>query len=79
MQAVLEGFQLESRFKLRHIQGPTPIWLFGNVLAIRKYDYFLFQAFEAWGKKYGKVFKWYWGPQAVVAVRGRPYKLPRNN
>lgn len=42
----------------------------GNTLEVYKHDLFLFKAWAAWAKTYGNVFKWFWGPQPVIAVRG---------
>jgi hypothetical protein len=42
----------------------------GNTLEVAAQQYFLFKAWEVWGQQYGKVFKWFWGPQPVVTVRG---------
>lgn len=70
MQIIVDGFHLAARWRLRHIPGPTPLWLVGNTLEVAAQQYFLFKAWEVWGRKYGKVFKWFWGPQPVVAVRG---------
>jgi hypothetical protein len=70
VQVVIDGFFPAARFRLRHIPGPAPWWLVGNTLEIAAHDYFLFKAWEVWGGKYGKVFKWFWGPQPVVTIRG---------
>lgn len=67
---IADGFFPAARLKLRHIPGPSPWWLVGNTLEIAAtHDYFLYKAWEVWGQKYGKVFKWFWGPQPVVTVR----------
>lgn len=70
MQIIIDGFHPAARWRLRHIPGPPPLWVVGNTLEVAAQQYFLFKAWEVWGRKYGKVFKWFWGPQPVVAVRG---------
>jgi hypothetical protein len=37
---------------------------------MKKYDMLLFYAFRDWKAKYGKVFKWFWGPQCVITISG---------
>ena len=71
LQVIIQGFHPTARWKLRHVPGPSPLWVFGNTLEVRHYDFLLFLAWDAWAKKYGKVFKWFWGPQPVITVRGK--------
>lgn len=47
------------------------MWLFGNTLEVIGHKLFLFDAFETWATKYGPVFRWFWGPQPVITVRGK--------
>jgi hypothetical protein len=148
-QIFVDAFHLRALWQLRHIPGPPPVWLLGNLLDVRawgrggvclgvvsvpglacarahthththththnactglhgrqlgssrapsgvgsrerapvsarvpvhtrvcarctqvaKHGYFPHRVWAVWGERYGGVFKWFWGPQAIVCVRG---------
>ncbi|EIE20794.1 cytochrome P450 [Coccomyxa subellipsoidea C-169] len=64
--AVLYGFHPLKRWQLRRIPGPTPQWYAGNLLEIMRqssYHYYIRNA-----RKYGKVFKVWFGATPVIVV-----------
>lgn len=69
-QIIIDGFALPARWRLRHIPGPAPTWLFGHTLECRRHNLFLFKMWAAMGERYGKVFKWFWATQPIITVRG---------
>lgn len=60
------GFRPVQRWRLRHIPGPRPTWLLGNLAEIVKLG--KHEAFHQWGKAYGGVCKIFEGgiPSVVV-------------
>ena len=71
IQVAWQGFYVYDRIKYRHIPGPAPSWLAGHIpIIMKKYDMLLFYAFRDWKAKYGRVFKWFWGPQCVITISG---------
>lgn len=60
-------WNLQRTWHLRKMQGPSPSWIFGNVLQLGK-DFTSHLQFEKWYKKYGPVYKIYFGRTPVVVV-----------
>lgn len=70
-QIVVDGFAIPQRLRLRHIPGPPPKWLVGHALDAKlKHGMFLFEMWREMGSKYGRVFKWFWGTQPIITIRG---------
>lgn len=70
-QIVIEGFAIPQRMCLRHIPGTPPAWLVGHMLRVkRRHRLFLYDMWEEMGREHGKVFKWFWGTQPVITIRG---------
>lgn len=60
------GWHPIKRIQYRHIPGPPPLWLIGNLLGLVKKE--RPQALEEWAKTYGPIFKFFQGGSVVVVV-----------
>jgi hypothetical protein len=70
-QIVVEGFAIPQRIRLRHIPGSPPTWLLGHMLRVkRRHRLFLYEMWQEMGVQHGKIFKWFWGTQPVITIRG---------
>eukprot|EP00884_Botryococcus_braunii_P011979 jgi/Botrbrau1/20782/Bobra.0156s0013.1 len=62
----LYGLRPFTRICLRHIPGPAPKWLLGNLLEMRKMG--AHTAYDHWARQFGPVFKVLLGATPVVVV-----------
>jgi hypothetical protein len=70
-QIVFEGFAIPQRMRLRHIPGSPPAWLLGHMLRVKlRHRLFLYEMWQEMGAEHGKIFKWFWGTQPVITIRG---------
>ena len=77
-QIVVDGFAIPQRVRLRHIPGSPPLWLLGHTLAAKaRHKMFLYDMWEEMGARHGKVFKWFWGTQPIITIRGAPCAMRR--
>ncbi|CAL5219444.1 g1276 [Coccomyxa viridis] len=60
------GFHPIWRYRLRKIPGPTGAWLRGSLPEVLSHGPHIM--YTEWGKKYGKVFKYFSGAQPVVVI-----------
>ena len=62
-----------DRIKYHYIPGPIGIPAFGNLLTVSlKHKKLLFNAYDEWRQKYGKVYKWFCGQETYVVIAGAP-------
>jgi hypothetical protein len=55
----------------RHIPGPIPVPVIGNLwIPGIKHKKMLFNAYAEWREKYGKMYRWFCGAQCVIVVAG---------
>eukprot|EP01023_Acetabularia_acetabulum_P063030 TRINITY_DN7861_c0_g1_i12.p1 TRINITY_DN7861_c0_g1~~TRINITY_DN7861_c0_g1_i12.p1 ORF type:complete len:314 (-),score=30.87 TRINITY_DN7861_c0_g1_i12:2214-3029(-) len=64
MVVYLYGYRFIDQVKLRHVPGPNPSWLFGNLFSITH----LAQDMTAWAHAYGPVYKFFLGGRPVIVV-----------
>jgi cytochrome P450 len=64
---VVYGFRPLIRWRLRHIPGPPPAWLLGNLAEIAALG--PHEAFHRWGKRYGGVYKVLQGGIPTVVIQ----------
>ena len=62
-------FNISLRWKFRHIRGPFPQPLLGNLAELRKLGG-VHLAHTAWSEKYGKAFRMFLGRTGVVVLTG---------
>mmetsp|Transcript_1357 Transcript_1357/g.4048 ORF Transcript_1357/g.4048 Transcript_1357/m.4048 type:complete len:577 (-) Transcript_1357:297-2027(-) len=60
------GWRPVQRWKYRHIPGPPPVWLIGNLPGLLRMDRPV--ALQQWAKEYGPIFKIFQGGTLVVVV-----------
>jgi Cytochrome P450 len=61
------GFRPLTLWRLRHIPGPRPVWLLGNlpdIVRLGKHE-----AFRQWAKQYGPMFKVLEGGVPTIVVQ----------
>lgn len=64
---VVWGFNPRDRFKYRHIPGPPPAWLFGNLREVNKLGG-MHVALLKWTRECGPVFKFFLGRHVLIVV-----------
>eukprot|EP01024_Parvocaulis_polyphysoides_P021007 TRINITY_DN1990_c0_g2_i12.p1 TRINITY_DN1990_c0_g2~~TRINITY_DN1990_c0_g2_i12.p1 ORF type:complete len:332 (+),score=19.62 TRINITY_DN1990_c0_g2_i12:178-1173(+) len=60
----LYGYRILTRIRLRHIPGPQPQWLLGNLAGIKH----LPEAQTEWAKTFGPICKFFVGGRAMISV-----------
>ncbi|KAL4858882.1 Cytochrome P450 3A12 [Chlorella vulgaris] len=64
---LLYGFNIVSRWRMRHVPGPRPSWLMGNVLQMgppgKSHD-----AMQRWATEYGPVYRYFLGRRPCVVI-----------
>jgi len=63
---IIYGFRPLQQWRYRHIPGPPPIWLVGNLLELEAKG--RVKAMRDWGARYGPVYKYFQGGTMFVVV-----------
>lgn len=63
---VFYGFNLRNRWRYRHIPGPAPTWLLGNMREVGKEG--LHNLLPQWAETYGPVYKFFFGRFPFVVI-----------
>ena len=64
----LYGLNLARRWRVRHIPGPRPAWLLGNVPQMSAK--LTPDVLSGWAAEYGPVFRFFMGLKPVIVVTG---------
>lgn len=64
---VLYGYRPVQRWRMRHIPGPPPSWMIGNLIDIVRMG--KHEAFSTWSQKYGHVYKIFEGGVMTVVIQ----------
>jgi len=60
------GLNIVERWKFRHIPGPSPEFIIGNLAELKGRNHW--EVCSTWSEKYGKLYRWFNGRKAVVTI-----------